>query len=465
MQADPTLTRRQLLARSGISLASMALATMHARGSNASSSLELHHPARAKRVIFLFMVGGPSQLDLFDPKPELLKQDGQPLPESILQATKFAQITEKQPRILGSRWKFARHGESGAPVSELLPATAKIADRLAFLRAIKTDDVNHALAELQLNTGWKRAGRPSLGSWLLYGLGSEAESLPGFVVLQSGMPPRAKSGNYSNGFLSTTYHGVPLRSAGEPILHLRSPEGFTEQRQRRTIEAVRQLNRLHQKATLDSEIDARIADYETAFRMQMEAPQVFELGTESAATLAQYGIDNVAQPSFARNCLLARRLVEQGVRFVQLFHGDWDHHSNIGHSLPALCRQVDQASAALVDDLAQRGLLEDTLVIWGGEFGRGSVAQVAKDTAVGRDHHIEAFPMWFAGGGVQAGRSIGATDDFGHFAVEDPCHIHDVQATILHLLGLDHTRLTFRTQGRDFRLTDVHGRVLTKLFS
>ncbi len=477
-------TRRQFFGRCGVGLAPLALASLlddeavggeALGGTSAQGGLPAiesptgarmpHFASRAKRVIFLYMLGGPSQLDLFEPKTELAKHDGEPIPESFLKGVKFAQIQEKQPRLMGSPWKFARRGQSGLDVSELLPHTAGIVDRLSIVKTFRSDDTNHLFAELQINTGWRQFGRPSMGSWVAYGLGSESRDLPGFTVLLSGMPPRAKSANYATGFLPSAYQGVPLRSGGEPILNLTSPAGFSPQRQRRTIDAVNALNTRRLEETGDPEIAARIAAYEMAFRMQASAPELLDLSGETEATLSQYGIADRSQPSFARNCLLARRLVERGVRFVQLFHGDWDHHSHLGTGLPNQCRQTDQPSAALVADLAARGLLDDTLVVWGGEFGRSSVAQGPKDANVGRDHNIAAFTMWLAGGGVKAGQTIGTTDEFGCAATSDSFHIHDLQATILHLLGLDHKRLTYRFQGRDFRLTDVHGNVIEKLLA
>ena len=322
-------------------------------------------------------------------------------------------------------------------------------------------------AELQVNTGSRRFGHPSIGSWVTYGLGSESRNLPAFTVLRSGMRPRSKSANYDNGFLPSQYQGTPLRSSGDPILNLSSPAGISASRQRKSIDAINQLNQLKLQASGDDEVAARIASYEMAFRMQTAAPEVLNLSRETRSTMAMYGIDDPARPSFARNCLLARRLVERGVRFVHLFHGDWDHHTNIAGGLPSLCKQVDQSSAALVTDLAQRGLLEDTLVVWGGELGRTPVAQKAKmpNVSVGRDHQIDAYTMWFAGGGVKPGQTIGGTDELGFLPTADSWHVHDLQATILHALGMDHERLVYRYQGRDFRLTDVYGNVKSELFS
>jgi hypothetical protein len=474
---DAMQTRRQFFGRSALGLAPMALASLFADERSARGAANAgawadplaprtpHFPPRAKRVIFLYMLGGPSQLDLFDPKPILAQRDGQVIPDSFLKKIKFAQIQDKQPRLMGTPWKFGQHGECGAAISELLPYTAQVADQLSIVRTMRADDTNHMFAELQINTGWRQFGRPSMGSWISYGLGSESRDLPGFLVLLSGMPPRSKGANYGNGFLPSAYQGVPLRSSGEPILNLSNPEGITPARQRQTIDAVNALNATRLADTGDGEIAARISAYEMAFRMQTSAPELLDLSGETAATLRMYGIDDVSQSSFARNCLLARRLIERGVRFVQLFHGDWDHHSHLVPGLSGQCRLTDQPSAALVRDLAARGLLDETLVIWGGEFGRSSVAQGARDATVGRDHNIDAFTMWLAGGGVKRGQTLGTTDDIGCFAADESYHLYDLQATILHLLGLDHKRLTYRFQGRDFRLTDVHGNVIEKLLA
>ena len=468
------LTRRQLFRSGTFTLAPLACASL-CQHEVSGASLEMtplpprqsHFQARAKSVIYLFMIGGPSQLDLFDPKPELLRRDGEVLPDSLLKQAKFAQIQEKQPKIMGSPWRFARHGDSGAPVSELLPYTASIVDQLAFVKTVKTDDTNHMFAELLMNTGWRQFGRPSLGSWVVYGLGAEAANLPAFLVLRSGMRPRSKRANYSNGFLPSKFQGTPLRFAGSPILNLASPPGFDRRRQRDSIAAINTLNRIKLESSGDDEVAARIASYEMAFRMQTAAPELLNLSGETAATLRAYGIQDPARPSFARNCLLARRMIERGVRFVHLFHGDWDHHTNIAGGLPSQCKQTDQASAALVKDLANRGLLDDTLVVWGGELGRTAVAQKSnkENVAVGRDHHIDAYTMWFAGGGTRAGHTIGSTDELGYFPTGESWHVYDLQATVLHLLGLDHQRLTYRFQGRDFRLTDVHGEVRHDLFA
>jgi len=370
-------------------------------------------------------------------------------------------------RLMGTRRQFARHGRSGMWVSELFPHTARIVDDLTMVKSCQATLFNHAPAKLFMNTGSGQFGRPSMGSWLNYGLGSEGQDLPGFVVLQSGpRGPRGGAVNWGSGFLPTTHQGVPFRGTGEPILNLTTPKGVSAGHQRDAIDAIRDLNLRRAVDTGDPEILTRVAAYEMASRMQTSGPELIDLSKESPATLKLYGIED-GRPSFARNCLLARRLVERGVRFVQLYHTNWDSHGGPGENLQGdfekVCREVDQGQAALVRDLKARGLLEDTLVVWGGEFGRTPMGE-NRDTT-GRNHHIDAFTMWFAGGGVKPGRILGETDELGFSAVQDPFHVHDIHATILHLLGLDHHRLTFRFQGRDFRLTDVHGNVMTKLFT
>lgn len=425
-------------------------------------------PARAKNVIYLFMAGGPSQLDLFDYKPKLTELNGQPIPQSFIEGKRFAFMGSSHgTKLLGTRRKFEQHGKSGAWVSELFPHTATIVDDISLVLSCKATLFNHAPAKLFMNTGSGQFGRPSMGSWVTYGVGSEGQDLPGFVVLQSGpRGPRGGGVNWGSGFLPTTYQGVPLRGGGEPILNLTSPKGISAEKQRQTIDAIRDLNLSRLVETADPEITTRIASYEMAYRMQSSAPKLIDLSGESEATLNLYGVEK-DKPSFGRNCLLARRLVESGVRFVQLYHTNWDSHGGPGENLQSdfekVCREVDQGQAALVKDLKARGLLKDTLVVWGGEFGRTPMGE-NRDTT-GRNHHIDGFTMWLAGGGVKAGQIIGQTDELGFNAVADPIHVHDMHATILHLLGMDHTKLTFRFQGRDFRLTDVHGEVMKKLFT
>jgi hypothetical protein len=425
-----------------------------------------HFAPRAKRVIFLFMAGGPSQLELFTPKAKLQELDGQVIPESFVSNKRFAFI-KPDAKLQGTARKFAQHGQSGQTISECLPHLASVADDICTLRAMKTDVFNHGPAKFFMNTGSPLFGRPSMGAWIAYGIGSESRDLPGFVVLQSGpRGPRGGAPNWGSGFLPTTFQGVPLRSKGAPILNLETPAGIERDDQRRFIQSVNELNALRLADTGDSEIATRIASYEMAFRMQTSAPELMDLSGESQDTLALYGA-KAGEPSFAMNCLLARRLVERGVRFVQLYHTDWDHHGNkgteLGESLDKICRETDQGAAALVKDLKQRGLLDDTLVVWGGEFGR--TPQGEPRDMRGRDHHIEAFTMWLAGGGVKPGLSLGTTDEIGYYGVEDVVHVHDLHATILHLLGLDHLQLTYRFQSRDFRLTDVAGKVVHKMLA
>jgi hypothetical protein len=427
-----------------------------------------HVPARARNVIFLFMAGGPSQLDLFDSKPKLQLLHGQAIPQSFLENKRFAfmdTFSKEPPKLLASARRFRQHGRSGAFVSECLPHLANVADDLTFVHSMVTEPINHAPAKLYMNTGTTQFGRASMGSWVTYGIGSEAEDLPGFVVLQSGpRGPRGGAPLWSSGFLPSKYQGVPFRKGTEPIVDLARPQGVDERAQSNTIDAVIKLNQERLKLTGDPEIQARIAAYEMAFRMQTSAPELVDLRNESPATLNLYGVEP-SVPSFAMNCLLARRLVERGVRFVQLYHADWDHHGGPGQTLAGdldvVCHDVDQACAALIQDLKSRGLLDETLVIWGGEFGRTPMGEIREN--VGRNHHVDAFTMWLAGGGTKAGFSLGETDEFGFSAIEDAVSVHDLQATILHLLGLDHERLTFRHQGRNFRLTDVEGCVVAKL--
>lgn len=468
------MTRRHFFSRCSVGLGGVALASLlgHRSASAAAGAAlpgrVLHHAPRAKNVIFLFMAGGPSQLELFDYKPKLIEYNGQPIPPSLIEGKRFAFMDSSHgTKLLGTRRTFARHGQSGAWVSDLFPHTAGIVDDITLLKSCQATLFNHAPAKLFMNTGSGQFGRPSMGSWVNYGIGSESQDLPGFVVLQSGpRGPRGGAVNWGSGFLPTTFQGVPFRGTGEPILNLTTPTGISPAQQRQAFAAIRDLNLQRAIETGDAEINTRIAAYEMAARMQTSAPELIDLAKESEATLKLYGIEKDV-PSFARNCLLARRLVERGVRFVQLYHTNWDSHGGPGENLQGdfekVCREVDQGQAALVQDLKARGLLQDTLVVWGGEFGRTPMGE-NRDTT-GRNHHIEAFTMWFAGGGVKAGQVLGETDELGFNAVSDKAHVHDIHATLLHLLGIDHTKLTFRFQGRDFRLTDVHGHVLHKLFA
>jgi hypothetical protein len=418
-----------------------------------------HFPAKAKNVIFLFMAGGPSQLEMFEHKPLLTKLNGKPIPESYTKGKRFAFMdSSHRSDLLGPKIGFKQHGQCGAWVSDYLPHTAKIVDDISLVTTCKTDLFNHAPAKMYMNTGSGLFGRPSMGAWVTYGLGSECEDLPGFVVLQSGpRGPRGGSVLWGSGVLPTTYQGVPLRNKGDPIVNLSTPNEISAAQQRQVVDAVRELNLKRLVETGDQEISTRINAYEMAFKMQTSAPELMDTSDESQATLDLYGIKDPKETSFARNCLLARRLVERGVRFVQLYDTNWDHHGgpteNLEKHLPLKAKDVDQASAALVKDLKQRGLLDDTIVIWGGEFGRTPMGEVREST--GRNHHIDAFTMWFAGGGFKGGVTHGVTDEFGFGAIENPVHVHDIHATILHQLGIDHEKLTFRSQGLDFRLTGV----------
>ena len=481
MSEKPLLleTRRHFFQECAVGVGKIALASMFGGGRvlaaaagdklpNPLAPRKPHFPARARSVIYLFMAGGPSQLDLFDYKAKLSQIDGEPIPDSFMKGKRFAfmdTFAKETPRLLGTRRKFARHGNSGAYVSELLQHTATIVDDLAFLRAVHTEVFNHAPAKVFANTGTFQFGRPSMGAWVTYGIGSESQDLPGFVVLQSGpRGPRGGAPLWGSGFLPTAFQGVPFRNTGEPILNLTNPAGINARRQGQALDALRELNMARLAATGDDEIATRIASYEMAYRMQTSAPELMDLSGESKATLEMYGVEP-GQGTFANNCLLARRLVERGVRFVQLYHTNWDHHGgpgeDLGRDLDKVSRDVDQPCAALIRDLKQRGLLDHTLVVWGGEFGRTPMGE--KRENVGRNHHIDAYTMWMSGAGVKPGFTLGLTDELGFGPVEDATHVHDVQATILHLLGLDHLKLTFRFQGRDFRLTDVGGKVITKL--
>jgi hypothetical protein len=470
------LTRRHFFGQCGVGLGSVALASMlAAEGHGAIQPPDLtnplaprapHFPPKAKRVIFLFMAGGPSQLELFDYKPKLQELSGQVVPPEYTKNKRFAFI-KGDAKLLGTRRKFAKHGQCGTELSELLPHLATIVDDVCVVKSMVTDVFNHGPAKLFVNTGSSRFGLPSMGAWLTYGIGSESRDLPGFVVLQSG-PRGPRGGNplWGSGFLPTTYQGVPLLPGPEPILNLANPPGIDRARQTSFFDTVQKLNSERLTAVGDPEIATRISAYEMAYRMQTSAPELIDLAGETKETLEAYGAEP-GKVSFANNCLLARRLVERGVRFVQLYHTDWDHHGNndthLGEPLDERCRETDRPSAALVKDLQERGLLDDTLVIWGGEFGRTPMGE-PRDL-IGRDHHVDGYTMWLAGGGVKGGQSIGATDELGYYAVADPIHVHDLQATILHLLGLDHLKLTYRFQGRDFRLTDVGGKVVQKILA
>ncbi len=420
-----------------------------------------HFEPKVKRVIYLFHAGAPSQLELFDGKPELAKRNGQLPPAELLKGYRAAFINPNSA-LLGPKYKFAPQGKCGMELSELLPNLGKIADDICLIRSMQTDAVNHAPAQIMMNTGSQQFGRPSFGSWTLYGLGSEAEDLPGFVVLTSAKGTSGGASNYGCGFLPTMYGGVPFRSKGDPVLYLSNPNGVDRESQRMSLDLLQELNQKSLEAIGDPETAARIQSYEMAYRLQTSAPELMDLSQESKETLELYGIKDPKEPSYARNCLLARRLAERGVRFVQLFHEAWDQHGNLTADIKKNACETDQASAALVQDLKQRGLLKDTLVIWGGEFGRTPMVQGGND---GRDHHNRSYSLWLAGGGLKTGYVHGETDELGFGVTRDPVHVHDLNATLLHLLGLEHTRLIYRYQGRDYRLTDIHGSLVSQILA
>jgi hypothetical protein len=463
---DPvSVSRRWFFKECGVGLGAIALADLlrgSARGDDPLAVKAPHFAAKAKRVVFLFMAGAPSHLELFDYKPKLAQFDGTLPPKELLAGYRAAFINPSS-KLLGPKFKFARHGRCGAEVSELLPHFAGIVDDVAIVKGMATDAFNHAPAQIFMNTGAQQFGRPSFGSWVTYGLGSETRDLPAFVVLNSGAKgPSGGNSNFGSGFLPTVYQGVQFRGAGDPVLYLSNPRGVDAASQRESLDSLGRLNRMHLDAVGDPEIATRIASFEMAYRMQTSAPELMDLAKESKETLELYGAEP-GKPSFANNCLLARRLLERGVRFVQLFHEAWDQHGNLKKDLAKNCKDCDRASAALVTDLKRRGLLKDTLVIWGGEFGRTPMVQGGGDD--GRDHHPNAFTMWLAGGGIKPGLTLGSTDDLGFNVAADKVHVHDLHATLLHLLGFDHTRLTYKFQGRDFRLTDVHGEIVEKLLT
>jgi len=471
------VSRRHFLRDCGVGLGKIALAglltdrlghRLSAADLGSTSALSPktpHFSGRAKRVIHLFMGGAPSQLELFDSKPELAKLEGKPLPPSVIGGQRYAFI-RPDAAVLGPRFKFARHGQSGTEISEVLPHLSKIVDDICLVRSVRTDQFNHAPAQIFFNTGFSQPGRPSLGSWVIYGLGSESQNLPAFVVMSTGGGLSGGAALWSSGFLPTVHTGVRLRNQGPPILNVDNPTGIDTRLQRDTLDLVAELNQKRLGTVGDPEIATRIASYEMAFRLQTSAPELMDLRGESPETLKMYGCDP-AKPSFARACLLARRMIERGVRFVNLYHEGWDAHSDVVGNVRSNAATTDQASAALVLDLNQRGLLDDTLVIWGGEFGRTPMVESnpALGRSQGRDHHPQAYSMWMAGGGIRSGMSYGATDDLGFHVVENPVHVHDLQATILHCLGFDHERLTYHHAGRDFRLTDVHGQVVRNILA
>jgi hypothetical protein len=474
MSLELLQTRRHFFHDCAVGVGKLGLATLLWESLNAklhaAEKRAPHFTPRVKSVIYLFMAGAPSQLELFDHKPRLNELHGQAIPDSYLKEKRFAfmdTFTKEKPKLLGVKRKFQQHGNCGAWVSECMPHTAGIVDELAFIKTMATDVFNHAPAKVFMNTGSAQFGRPSMGAWVTYGLGSESQSLPGFVVLQSGpRGPRGGAAMWGSGFLPTSYQGVPFRTGGEPILNLTTPKGIDAKRQEQTIAAIRDLNQARLDVTGDPEIATRIVSYEMAFRMQTSAPELIDLSGEMKETLELYGA-KPGEATFANNCLLARRLVERGVRFIQLYHTDWDHHGGPGadleKSLDKVCKEVDQPCAALVKDLKRRGLLDQTLVIWGGEFGRTPMGEIRE--TVGRNHHIDAFTVWLTGGGIKRGITLGETDELGFGPAADRVHVNDLHATILHLLGLDHLKLTYRFQGRDFRLTDVAGKVVAKLLA
>jgi hypothetical protein len=474
---DIRTNRRQFLSQSGLGLGSMALASLLQQDCQAADENPFqgilaapHFPAKAKRIIYLFMSGGPSQLDLYDYKPLLNAKHGQDLPESVRQGQRLTGMTGHQATLplAGSVFKFAQQGKSGAWLSDLLPWTAKIADQLCFVKSLHTEAINHDPAITFFQTGSQLAGRPSMGAWLSYGLGSANQNLPAFVVMIS--KDRIDQPLYSrlwgNGFLSSIHQGVQFRSGPEPVLYLDNPQGISSASRRKMLDRLAELQQLEFEALGDPEIRSRVAQYEMAFRMQTSIPDVMDLSQETAAVFELYGPEAKTPGTFAANCLLARRMAERDVRFIQLYHPGWDHHGGLPKGIQRQCNDIDRASYGLITDLKQRGMLDDTLVVWGGEFGRTNYSQ-GKLTATdyGRDHHPRCFTMWMCGAGIKPGVSYGTTDDFGYNVASNPVHVHDLQATLLNQLGIDHERLTYKFQGRYYRLTDVHGRVVTEILS
>jgi hypothetical protein len=456
------IARRWFLNQCGVGLGAAAFHHLMA-ATDPMAAKAPHFAPKAKRVIFLFMAGAPSHLEMFDYKPQLAKFDGTLPPADLLKGYRAAFINPSS-RLMGPKFQFARYGQSGAEVSELLPHTAKIVDDIAIVKSMSTDAFNHAPGQLLMNTGTQQFGRPSMGAWITYGLGSESRDLPAFVVFSTGKKgPSGGSSCWGSGFLPTLYQGVQFRGTGDPVLYLSNPPGVDEKLQRDSLDTIGALNRMRLDATGDPEISTRINSFEMAFRMQSSAPELMDISKEPDHVLKMYGVEP-GKPGFGASCLLARRLVERGVRFVQIYHEAWDQHSNLVKDIAANAKDTDQPCAALVADLKQRGLLDDTLVIWGGEFGRTPMVQ-GGGAADGRDHHPNAFTMWLAGGGVKRGLVLGETDDLGFNVTKNKVHVHDLHATILHLLGFDHTKLTYRFQGRDFRLTDVHGNLVKELLA
>ncbi|MDQ6701507.1 MAG: DUF1501 domain-containing protein [Acidobacteriota bacterium] len=462
------ISRRWFFEQCGVGLGAAALGELmgaHAMAASLSDDpLAPKKPQfapKAKNVIFLFMAGAPSHLELFDNKPQLAKFDGTLPPPELLKGYRSAFINPNS-KLLGPKFKFAKYGQSGAELSELLPHLAKIVDDVTIVKSMVTDAFNHAPGQLLMNTGTQQFGRPSMGAWVTYGLGSESRDLPAFIVFSSGKKgPSGGNSCWGSGFLPTVYQGVQFRGSGDPVLYVSNPPGIDPELQRDSLDTIRSLNQKRLGITGDPEISTRISSFEMAFRMQTSAPELMDLAKEPEHVLKMYGAEP-GKPSFANNCLLARRLVERGVRFVQLYHEAWDQHSALVKDITQNCHDTDQACAALVQDLKQRGLLDETLVVWGGEFGRTPMVQGGSD---GRDHHPNAFTMWMAGGGTKPGITIGESDDLGFNVIKDQVHVHDLHATMLHLLGFDHTKLTYKFQGRNFRLTDVHGNVVKQLLA
>jgi hypothetical protein len=466
------LTRRHFFGRTATGIGIAALATLLDRDLKGAATGGLpgfpNFAPKAKRIIYLFQSGGPSQLETFDYKPQLVERQGTDLPESIRMGQRLTGMSSQQANfpVVPSKFKFAQQGKSGAWVSELLPHTAKIVDDLTIVKSVHTEAINHDPAVTMMQTGAQLGGRPSFGAWVSYGIGSETQELPAFVVMISvgsqGQPLYDRL--WGSAFLPSKYQGVKFRSTGDPVLYLSDPHGFTRDDRRSFLDSLDKLNQINAEVTGDPEVTTRIAQYEMAFRMQASVPELTDISKEPQSVFDLYGPDVKKPGTYAANCLLARRLAERGVRFIQLYHRDWDHHGGLPKGLPARCKETDQASAALVSDLKERGMLDDTLVIWGGEFGRTVYCQgrLTKDD-YGRDHHPRCFTMWMAGGGMKPGTVLGATDDYCYNITEDPVHVHDMQATFLHCLGIDHTKLTYKFQGRHFRLTDVEGDVIKKI--
>jgi hypothetical protein len=463
------INRRAFLGRSSAGLGTLALGSLLdpglLRGGEKGKGvvLPLHHKAHTKRVIYLYMAGGPSHLETFDHKPELAKRHGQPMPESFTKGQPIAQLQGAKLNCFGPQHPFKKYGKSGQEICEIFPQLGTVADELCIIRSMKTDAINHDPAHTFMNTGTLISGRPSMGSWIWYGLGADCDDLPGFVVMTStgraGQQQPISARQWHSGFLPSRFQGVQFRSKGDPVLYVKNPQGVDGQKQRDVVETLRELNELQGKLVDDPEVQTRIAQYEMAFKMQTSVPELMDLSKEPKSVLDLYGTQG-GDGSFAANCLLARRMAERGVRFIQLYHRDWDHHGNIKNDVKVTAGEVDRGAMALITDLKRRGMLDETLIVYGGEFGRTPMAQ-----GNGRDHHMKGFSMWLAGGGIKGGITYGATDELGYNAVENVVTVHDLHATMLHLLGVDHKRLTVKFQGRDFRLTDVHGNIVEKILA